>query len=513
MNSHTQVFWNNPPASAACLCGVSGVHGNDSRTSLFHFVREQLPEHSQTRISSRQGKVRVLYHKVEGEIFNGNKAVIFCELPCGFVPEVKALVLDMFVNPGNLKGGFASSVTALLFSGQSALSNAQTRKFSAQPARVINRCAVGQSQQRLAANIDTDGRAEVQFLLRVGYFALQTNVPFPKRFLQNDVLDLCAFGQEPVILHLYFTDVLHIEHGSACLVGSQFTAIAVPVFERVEPILALKAGEARCLTCFNTAEESPKAFVQPPEQLLYTCGIEQPQCVGVGSALIPKVRPLVGIRQPLTSGLICLNALFQRRVVKQSALLKNRIKSQLLGTAREQAVFVGSGHLSVLCGDIPLDGFFRNVAYGANVIRRRPQGFESLCKTGKALAHHKRGVAFKQVCQFCRAIGWSHGHEQVNMVGHNHKRFNVYLHLLGLLVKQSLERSRIQAAQQFNPVFGTPNKVVFEVKNAASTNNHLSTPEKEVPKLAHRNEVSVPGLTATGNLGRFNFRHKKSPLL
>ena len=244
MYSHTQPFWNNYPALTASLCGVLGVHGNDSATSFFRFVVEHLPKHPKSRISSREGEAFVLQHKIECQIFNCDKAIRFCEYARSFVPKVKALVLNVLVDLCNLKGRFSSAVTALFPSGQPTLSNPKVLKCRPQPARVINGCAIRQSQERFQSNVNTNGRVEIQLSFWFRYFALKAHVPFAHRLFKNDVFNLCTFGQRTVILHFHFTDVLYVENRA--VIDSELAPITVPVFKRVKAVLALEVRKARC---------------------------------------------------------------------------------------------------------------------------------------------------------------------------------------------------------------------------------------------------------------------------
>ena len=131
MNSFPQRLRDNPPALTTSLCGVLGIHCNNLRTSIFRFVRKQLPEHPKSCISSRQGEVVVFEHKVEGEVFDCNETIRLGQCVRGLVPEVQALVLDTLVDLCNQIRGFASSVTALLSSGKAALGFFETVEFGA----------------------------------------------------------------------------------------------------------------------------------------------------------------------------------------------------------------------------------------------------------------------------------------------------------------------------------------------------------------------------------------------
>lgn len=344
MRSYTQILWNYRLTPATHLRGVPGVHGYHPTTSFFRFVVKKLPEHPKTRISSRQGEVTVLYHKVECHVFYCYQSVSVYNPACLFVPEVQALILDMVVLSGNQESRLSSSVAAPLPSGQSALGYSESFEFRSKPAGVVNCRAVREGQQPFEAHIHTDSRVEVQFRFRVGQLNGQAHIPLSQRLLENNVFYLCVFWYWPVILQLDLSDVLDVEHGPVLIVDPEFTSVTVSVFQRMKPVTAFEPGKAWFLACLETTEESPKGFVQPPEKLLDTGGVQLPQCVRVGVALIPKVAPLVRVGHAFLGLFVRLYPLFQGGIIKLSALFKDKVQGFTLSTSGIETIFVGSDH-------------------------------------------------------------------------------------------------------------------------------------------------------------------------
>ena len=144
MHTDTQAFVNQRTALAAHLRGILGIHEQYLTTSFFRFVGKQLSEFTQSCIVRRQGKVRVLSHKAQGQVFQRNHPMILYHLSREFVPEISTLVGNPFVNSGYLSGGFAPSVASLPASGQTTLGNSELSKLTPKPARIFNQRSIAE---------------------------------------------------------------------------------------------------------------------------------------------------------------------------------------------------------------------------------------------------------------------------------------------------------------------------------------------------------------------------------
>ena len=112
-------------------------------------------------------------HKGEAQILDSDHRVGIRKLARRFVPEVLAGMGDVFVQPSDLKSGFAASVTAALAATETALGDAQLGLRLAQPARVLDFHPIGQREQGGNAHVDVHrlpgmngGRGRVKLELR-----------------------------------------------------------------------------------------------------------------------------------------------------------------------------------------------------------------------------------------------------------------------------------------------------------------------------------------------------------
>src|SRR5258706_7754164 len=213
LHTNSSVLLNKLTAAAESLRRVSGVQQPDVATSLYRFVAQQGLERTESSVVSRQGQVRIVSHEGQFELFESNQAVGMNKPEGQLVPEVKALVSDVFVQPGNGLPGILAVLAALLTAGHFALRLAQVGLPLPEPAGVINRRPIRQGQQAQEAHVTANrGQAVQQKRLQgVRALKLQEYVPARRLALDHDVLDLCAVGQEAMHLDLETAHILHDE--------------------------------------------------------------------------------------------------------------------------------------------------------------------------------------------------------------------------------------------------------------------------------------------------------------
>jgi len=113
---------------------------------------------------------------------------------------------------------------------------------------------VGERQQAQQADINTNRFAFTRFGLRRCKLDLIAHIPFAVAALENDVLDLRAFGQRAVVLNLDFTHILDVKQCPARIVKAQLAAVAVFVFQTFEAVAAFEARETRLFASFEAAK-------------------------------------------------------------------------------------------------------------------------------------------------------------------------------------------------------------------------------------------------------------------
>lgn len=260
MQTNAQNFWHDDPATRARLRGVGGVHTNHTRTSFFRFVREQSCEQSQTCVMRAKGQTSITRHEREVEVFDPDDTVIVSDRASRFVPEVKPLILDVFVNLGDLESRFPPPAASFLSTRQTALCHAQAILRRSQPTRIVDQAAIAEREQKLDAHVDPNRRPLVFGYRGFGNLHLQADVPLAEAPLDDDVFYCRAGRQIPVELHFDVADVLHIQSG--LLARLQLAPVSVPEFEASESVGRFEPWESGRFSGLDAPEESPERLVE-----------------------------------------------------------------------------------------------------------------------------------------------------------------------------------------------------------------------------------------------------------
>lgn len=128
MSTNTQLFRNDTTATATGLRRVGRVDRDNLDSGLNSLVVEPFTEHPQTHVVSGAGKVAVLEHEVEIQIFQHNRAVGIYQLPRDFVPPVATLVGDVLLLFRQLANRLSAALATLFAPGNLALKAAEFRK-------------------------------------------------------------------------------------------------------------------------------------------------------------------------------------------------------------------------------------------------------------------------------------------------------------------------------------------------------------------------------------------------
>ena len=329
MLTNLDAFRDNHTTPCAGLTCVLGIHGNDLRTSFFDFVRKELSEHAQTRIMCREGKITAC-HKRQVQIFNNNCAVGVNEFGRGLVPEVFALIGDMFVKLCNLLDGLAPSGAKLLLAGKLAIQDSLSFQRVAQPTGIVKPFAITQGGKAKHTNVKPNGLTCVRFRLRVGELNLKVSVPIADVLFDDDLLDNDIVGQRTVQAHLDIADVLNVES-----VTVKLAAVAVAILQRLKAVTPLETRQSA-----NALVKSFVGLVETTKHLLNRSHVEQPHIFWAVVPLNLDALPLVGITDRLARTLpqpttlvecIVIDGLhLEQNVVKGVALLRGRRKPILV---------------------------------------------------------------------------------------------------------------------------------------------------------------------------------------
>jgi len=386
MDTNAQIFGHNHTTTRAHLGRVSWGHGNDLGSSFFHFLLKELPEHPQPSVVCAQGEMMIVRHKRKVQILDREQRICVCEVACNLVPEVPALIRDMFVHFGNLKGRTASPARPLFAPGQTPLFGSQFCKTRSQPTRVINQSAVGQSQQAMQTDVNANLWASVLGNIWFGQIDLETNIPFAKTALHNYVFDLGVLWNISVVLNLDLSDVPDVKQRAPAIVKSKLAAVSVAELNTLPAIVTFESRESGLFARLNAPEECSVSLVQTPKRLLHTGGIQEAQTSGITASQITKVRPLRRVCDAVASFFVDRDSLLKGSIIHAARQLKKIVHLLGLLGMRIKAVLERTDHLATfLLFDVMLDSFSRNMPCGSRVVTTSPQRWEATFELGKLL--------------------------------------------------------------------------------------------------------------------------------
>jgi hypothetical protein len=124
----------------ALLGGEAWVDSNGLMTSICSFVRQNIEKGTPTRVVNAFSKIVVLYHPSNVEIFNADKMIVICVLPCCLEVEVTALPFNLKVCLSSILGSLASAMAPLLASDQDPLLPSQGALTLAVMTRILEFC-------------------------------------------------------------------------------------------------------------------------------------------------------------------------------------------------------------------------------------------------------------------------------------------------------------------------------------------------------------------------------------
>ena len=458
MNSSSQRFRNTLTASTAFDARAAWVFLNLFAASFCALVRQEIKEHTQRGIMSRQGKFAT-QHERKVQVFSVNDAVIVGKLPGCFVPEVLALIGDLFVKFGDSVGCFTPVGTAFLLSRESPVEDAQFLEVVSEPTWIVELNPITQGQQRTDTDIDTNVSSGVAWWLNVWKMQLEVDGPLTEIALNNDLPEFCTLWNRAVQVHAYLTDTVDVE-----AIAAQLATVAVPVCHRLESFSVLEAR--------NTANPFVKRtvrFVQAAQHLLHCSCTQLAYFIWQLVAQFLEPLPLLIVGRAQARPLPTPPALCECVVVDIAHLPQHEIKLLVLCSVWVEAVLVRAKHLaSFLSVDVTLNCLARNTASSAAEIGTSPEARESAFQPRKFFSEPMSGIAFDSVHDLVRRNCWWKTTKEMNMIRLYGDVENITANLGYLVTNKLLGSNADLTSKHVTPKFRTPHKVVVDVIRSVS---------------------------------------------
>lgn len=454
MLTNAYALLDNHTTACTGLTRILGVNGNHLRTSFFNFVRKELPEHPKRRVVCGQGEIAAS-HERKVQIFDHNCAVGFSESSSCLVPEVFALVGDVFVKLANPSDRLAPTAAVPLLSGQLAIQDALFGKRVAQPSGVVDPVAVTQGGKAKHTHVKPNGFTRVQLWNRIRQFNLKVGVPVADVLLDDDLLDRGVGRQRSMQSDFDIADVLNVE-----TITRKLATVTVAIFQRLESVAALEAGQST-----NALVERLVGFIKTAKHLLDRSHVEQSHFIGASVPLFLDSGPLIAVADRLARTLPPPTTLIQGIVVNGLHLKEQIVKDIALLISRAKAILVGQDHLRgvFLLVNVSLNCFSGDGSCCSDKVTASPHVGQLAFQVRKLFAQHKCRVAFQSVHNLVRCNRRREATKEVNMIRLDRQVQYLAFKFGSLFLQQFGEAFRYRADQNTTAILGNPNEVIVDV--------------------------------------------------
>jgi hypothetical protein len=158
VRTNTQGLLNEFPTIAACLCGIAGIHLYYSMSSILSSGREDFKELTPTSVTNRFGKVMVLDHITDSQVFHSNHAMRLSVLLSRFEVEITTLTGYLEMGLCRTLSGFPLAMRAFLATAHYTLLTSECALALAVITWVFNGIAVTVCEKRFETNVDANSR-------------------------------------------------------------------------------------------------------------------------------------------------------------------------------------------------------------------------------------------------------------------------------------------------------------------------------------------------------------------
>ena len=165
MNTNRQGFRDFLPTARANLRSVMGWNFNHCSTSLRRFVRQQVKEHSPSRIRYAFGKMSISHHVLNIQILYIDTVIRFYVKVGCFMQKVLTLVANFLVCPSNKYASLISAHGAFFPARQGSLPAPQKFFSISFILRMLNLVTIRGYTKRFNTNINADLSKGLRVLL------------------------------------------------------------------------------------------------------------------------------------------------------------------------------------------------------------------------------------------------------------------------------------------------------------------------------------------------------------
>lgn len=411
---------------------------DDFSASPLSFVPDKVNELAPTYIIDRLGKVAVLDHAFNVEVFQTDDAKAINDHAAGLVVKVFALVGNLFVNGRNGVFGSHTAVTALHLAAQPTLAYLQPAFGSVQVFWIVDLLVSTENGEVLQTQIDAN-----RFGL-LHWFSFSRDLT-----LNRDKVFACGCAADGAILHLASNATVANNFHPADLRQVDFFAIeleALGIADRLGEVLALELGIVG-----STFKKIDVGSVKVFQRLLQDLAICLFEKVVFGLESIRQIVSAIDIGQAR----IGLEVVFFPHppivVIHKAGATKLNRQRFLLFFGWVYAKFVRFENLhellTFLTFDIALDDFNADGSTGGDEFAASPKAGQSTLQPSKFFSELMSGKALDFANHIGRRKGWRDGQKQMDVIGHD-LSFNHAVTVFFLLFQNQFFHPNVYAIDQ-----------------------------------------------------------------
>ena len=462
MNPDSKRLFDNFTANRASLRCASGVdflvHSPGAFSLGFEYGQEDTPR----SICNAFGKVSVLEHVLDIEVFNSDIIVLFNERISGLVAEIKALIRNLLMTVRDKVASLAPSIATLLPARQSLLRGFKFLFGEPKELRRVDLFPVARGNERVKSDINTD----IESSMRQDHgitFNGKGNVPLVVSATNTQGLDRTTQFAMP--LDLDVADILNVKFASLNLAPITKRCVV----DRIESVGRLESGIAWILARLYSSEERLERLIQTAQGLLKRTIIAKRKAINFLFKFWQKSCGLGAVSDTLSGLFVSLFSLSKGLIVEKAMPIKLLSESTSLFTSWIEAIFESLNHLlPFLPVNVFADSRFTYGPHATCKIASTPKRREATAKRCKFLSQNTAGIAFQAVHNLGNASCRAMLNKQMNVIRHHFKRMNRKAKLSCLFVEKFFEPLLDSALKNFAPVFRAPYYVQFQAENSTS---------------------------------------------
>jgi len=335
MHMNGKRLQNDTSTARTHLASVARVHRNNFDSGLDSLVVEHCAENPKASIVRDAREFSILEHEIKRQILQYDCPIIADKASSNLMPEVFALIGDVFLEPRNFADGLLSVLAAVLLAGDRTLQAPEFGKRSIQGTGTIKEYPVGKRQCVGDTNINANGGVDATRRHWVLPLDLEANIPTRRFANDNDVLEI-PIWKCPVPSDTHISDILEVE-------SSALNSRPVAWFESnaVEVIYSPEAWST-ALTLHKLSVSTIKAA----ENLLTGGHIQETQGI-ICLVFVTPVPPhtcLLVVPDTSATFVPALAAVGQGMVVERAGGIKDIPQGYLVGFVGIETITVSADH-------------------------------------------------------------------------------------------------------------------------------------------------------------------------